>query len=214
MNIFKKLKGFCLNLSYNINDERMKNLTLSIQREYFEEIINGTKTKEYRQIKPTVKHWYLDANDEIKKYDTITLYTGQFKGKRPGIVIECKGATIQSTKKYITYELGEILEKLNFENLKPYKPTVLKESSNSKKSSNHKKSSSTYQSIHSPEKHAELDKILAIKQAKMRVEQDVKNEKLNGFLKKAKLEKQEKEKQEKQEKAKLKKELKQQALGK
>ena len=49
----------------------MRNLTLSIQREYFEEILNGTKTKEYREIKPTNKSWYLDANNEVKEYDNV-----------------------------------------------------------------------------------------------------------------------------------------------
>ena len=132
----------------------MKNLTLSIQRGFFEEILDGTKKKEFREVKPTNVKQYLkvDENNEPifatdkdltllpVEYDTLTLYTGQYKGKRPGIVVEVKKAKAEAhpsmvytykgekyVKTFIEYHLGEIIEKLNFENLTPYNPPKFEE---------------------------------------------------------------------------------------
>lgn len=89
----------------------MKVLTLSIKQKYFDEILAGTKTHEYREIKPTnAKKYitYLCGGKEYKvdeelleegdvelnpiKYDAIKLLTGAYSGKRPYIIIEVKNA--------------------------------------------------------------------------------------------------------------------------
>ena len=86
-------------------------LTLSIKQKYFDEILAGTKTHEYREIRPTnAKKYitYLCGGKEYKvdeelpeegdvelnpiKYDAIKLLTGAYSGKRPYIIIEVKKA--------------------------------------------------------------------------------------------------------------------------
>lgn len=93
----------------------MKVLTLSIKQKYFDEILAGKKTHEYREIRPTNAKKYIryelngklyeDADDmpseeeepgEVTlapvKYDAIKLLTGAYSGKRPYIIIEVKNA--------------------------------------------------------------------------------------------------------------------------
>jgi hypothetical protein len=89
----------------------MEILTLSIKQKYFDEILAGTKTHEYREIRPTnAKKYitYLCGGKEYKvdeelpeegdvelnpiKYDAIKLLTGAYSGKRPYIIIEVKKA--------------------------------------------------------------------------------------------------------------------------
>lgn len=127
----------------------MNILTLSIKQKFFDEILAGTKTHEYRDIRPTNakkyiiylcngKEYKVDDEDlpeegEIKlkpiKYDAIKLLTGEYKGKRPYIIIEVKDAEAvilsddegndiiyeYNGEEYLAaqmdYTLGEILEK-------------------------------------------------------------------------------------------------------
>lgn len=93
----------------------MKTLTLSIKRKYFDEILAGTKTHEYREVRPsnTKKYVHLlcegkyfedddpafestnpDSPVEIvaKPYDAIRFYTGAYSGKRPSMLVEVKNA--------------------------------------------------------------------------------------------------------------------------
>ncbi len=96
-----------------------RNLTLSIMQEYFNEILAGTKNTEYREIKSTTVNKYLskdaDGNYSVIAYDTVTFYTGPYQGKRKGIVVEWKGAQVTSRGKILEIYLGNILEKLNFD---------------------------------------------------------------------------------------------------
>ena len=93
----------------------MNILTLSLKRKYFDEILAGTKTHEYRDVRPsnTKKYVHLlcegkfyedddpafddvsfDSPVEIvaKKYDAIKFYTGAYSGKRPYMLVEVKEA--------------------------------------------------------------------------------------------------------------------------
>ncbi len=93
----------------------MNILTLSLKRKYFDEILAGKKTHEYREVRPsnTKKYVHLlcegkfyedddpafdetnpDSSVEIvaKKYDAIRFYTGAYSGKRPYILVEVKEA--------------------------------------------------------------------------------------------------------------------------
>lgn len=118
----------------------MKNLTLSIKQIYFDQILSGEKKIESRDIRPNNVHKYcqLDKDGyvvEIEgiiqpiKYDTITLYTGAYSGKRPKLVVEVDDAEIflledengeliileEHGEEYypaiIEYHLGKILER-------------------------------------------------------------------------------------------------------
>ena len=92
----------------------MKILTLSIKREWFDKILSGEKTHEYREIRPTVQQRYIFyrnngkdykpsefdqiPNDESPievlpiKYDAIKFLTGAYSGKRPWMLVEVKDA--------------------------------------------------------------------------------------------------------------------------
>lgn len=126
----------------------MNVLTLSIKQKYFDEILAGKKTHEYREIRPTNAKKYItyfcngkeyqvdeelpeEGDIELRpiKYDAIKLLTGEYKGKRPYIIIEAKSAEVSiltddegndivyehQGEEYlaaqIDYTLGKILEK-------------------------------------------------------------------------------------------------------
>lgn len=95
--------------------EKMRILTLSLKRKYFDEILAGEKTHEYREVRPvsTKKYVHLlcegkfyddddpafdetDPNSPVeivaKKYDAIRFYTGAYSGKRPWMLVEVKEA--------------------------------------------------------------------------------------------------------------------------
>lgn len=126
----------------------MEILTLSIKQKYFDEILAGKKTHEYREIRPTNAKKYITylcggkeykADEELPeegevelkpiKYDTIKLLTGEYKGKRPYMIVEVKGAEVvlltdengndiiyeYKGEEYIAaqidYTLGKVIEK-------------------------------------------------------------------------------------------------------
>lgn len=89
----------------------MNVLTLSIKQKYFDEILAGKKTHEYREIRPTNAKKYItylcdgkeyQTDEELPeegeitlnpiKYDAIKFLTGEYKGKRPYAIVEVKGA--------------------------------------------------------------------------------------------------------------------------
>ena len=92
----------------------MKVLTLSIKREWFDKILSGEKTHEYREVNPRsggkyiyyrnngrdyeVKDLSLIPDDDspievvVKHYDAIKFLTGAYSGKRPWALVEVKDA--------------------------------------------------------------------------------------------------------------------------
>lgn len=119
----------------------MRILTLSIKQNFFDEILAGTKTQEFREIRPSSQAKYCEVDEEgycvendgiivPRKYDAIKFLTGAYnKGPRPYIIVEVKDANVelfvdendefieleQNGEKYlaarIVYDLGEIIEK-------------------------------------------------------------------------------------------------------
>lgn len=123
-------------------------LTLSIKQKYFDDILEGKKTHECREIRPTNAKKYITyrcdgkeykADEELPeegeieltpiKYDAIKFLTGEYKGKRPYILVEVKNEEVSiltddednditytyQNEEYlaaqIDYTLGNILEK-------------------------------------------------------------------------------------------------------
>ena len=94
----------------------MKILTLNLKRQYFNEILAGTKTHEYRDLFPEHTDKFIryilngkeykvneipseeDEPGEITpvpiKYDAIKFLTGAYKGTRPYIIVEVLSANI------------------------------------------------------------------------------------------------------------------------
>lgn len=96
----------------------MKVLTLSIKQKYFDEILSGEKTQEFREIRPNNSQKYViyelngkeysnpdllpseneeqgELNLKPVKYDAIKFLTGEYKGKRPFAIVEVKDANIE-----------------------------------------------------------------------------------------------------------------------
>lgn len=94
----------------------MKILTLSIKQKFFDEILAGKKTQEFREIRPTNSSKYIryilngkeyksvdDMPDSEEgdfdvapiQYDAIKFLTGEYKGKRPYAIVEIKNAEMQ-----------------------------------------------------------------------------------------------------------------------
>lgn len=108
-----------------------KELFLILKKEWFLEILNGTKKEEYRDF----TEFYIsrlgvfDDDGELidtQKFDTVKFQLGYAKNA-PVMILECKEVLIEvdeGVDDFITTEncnfvivLGEILEKINCENL-------------------------------------------------------------------------------------------------
>lgn len=90
----------------------MKVLTLNIKKIYFDEIISGTKTIEYRELKQTTlnKYTYLDESDGkryLRRYDALRLFVGYNKDRESALV-QVKDITYNEG--IVEYHLGMILE--------------------------------------------------------------------------------------------------------
>ena len=81
----------------------MKILTLQIKRPYLEDILSGTKTKEYREIRPKNADKYIIQNPDAEyedqwlqpvKYDAIKFLNG-YATDRPEVVIEITNSEIE-----------------------------------------------------------------------------------------------------------------------
>lgn len=127
-------------LNYRLNITIMEILTLSIKQKFFDEILAGIKKQEFREIRPNSQSKYCELDEEgyvkevegvllPRKYDAIKFLTGEYKGKRPFIIVEVKDAKIElfedenhelvtytyQGEEYIAaqvvYDLGEVLER-------------------------------------------------------------------------------------------------------
>lgn len=90
----------------------LKVLTLIIKKVFFDEIMSGEKTIEYRQLKQTTlnKYTYLDAADDkryLRRYDLLRLYVGYSKDRESALV-EVTDTTYNDG--IVEYHLGRILE--------------------------------------------------------------------------------------------------------
>ena len=113
----------------------MKTLTLNLKQVYFDEILAGTKTHEYRDIFPSNQKRFIryilngkeytsleempseeEEPGEVDvvpvKYDCIKCLTGAYNGKRPYIIVEVVDAEVV----FLTDEEGKDLILVDEEN--------------------------------------------------------------------------------------------------
>lgn len=93
----------------------LKVLMLNIKKVYFDEIINGTKKIEYRELKQTTlnKYTYLDESDGkryLRRYDALRLYVGYHKDRESALV---QVTDITYNEGVVEYHLGLMLEVVN-----------------------------------------------------------------------------------------------------
>lgn len=86
-------------------------LNLTIYKEYFEAILGGWKTKEFRGNTPYYRSRIRDSH-RVVKHDTVKFTNGYGKN-RPYMIVELKDVT--ETKELFTLYLGKILEKGNID---------------------------------------------------------------------------------------------------
>ena len=87
----------------------MKILHLNLYRKYFDAILKGEKTIEYRDITP-----YWSRRLEGRHYDVIQFRNG-YRKDAPEMIVEFKGmgtVTFQTTPTY-AIQLGKVLESKN-----------------------------------------------------------------------------------------------------
>lgn len=92
----------------------LKILTLNIKKVYFDEIINGTKKIEYREIKQSTinKYTYVDESDGkryLRRYDALRLFVGYHKDRENALV---KVVDTTCFNGIVEYHLGVVLEHL------------------------------------------------------------------------------------------------------
>lgn len=95
----------------------LKILTLNIKDVYFKQIMDGSKTIEYRDLKQTTlnKYTYVDEADGkryLRRYDAIRFYVGYHKD-RDSALVQVVDTTYNSSTGEVEYHLGHILEKLS-----------------------------------------------------------------------------------------------------
>ena len=90
----------------------LKVLTLIIEKKYFEQIVKGEKTKEYRELKQSTlnKYTYIDEADGkryLRRYDVLRLYVG-YHTDRDSAIVQVLNTTYASG--IVTFHLGKVLE--------------------------------------------------------------------------------------------------------
>lgn len=95
-----------------LDTKGMKVLTLNIKKIYFDEIMKGEKTIEYRELKQTTinKYTYIDDADNkryLRRYDALRLLVGYSKNRESAIV-EVVDTTYNEG--VVEYHLGRVLE--------------------------------------------------------------------------------------------------------
>ena len=90
----------------------LKVLTLVIKKMYFEQIVSGEKTEEYRELKQNTlnKYTYLDETDGkryLKRYDALRLCVG-YHSDRDCAVVQVVDTTDNGG--IVKFSLGKVLE--------------------------------------------------------------------------------------------------------
>ena len=95
-----------------LNLSGLKVLTLTIEKECFEEIVKGEKTEEHRELKQKAlnKYTYIDEADGkryLRRFDALRLCVG-YHSDRDSAVVQVLDTTYKDG--IITYHLGKVLE--------------------------------------------------------------------------------------------------------
>lgn len=92
----------------------LKVLTLNIKKVFFEEIMKGEKTEEYRELKQTTinRFTYIDESDgkrHLKWYDVIRFYVGYHRDRESALV-QIKDINYDKDSNAVIFSIGNILE--------------------------------------------------------------------------------------------------------
>ncbi len=87
-----------------------KVLQLTLFKQWFDEILAGTKKIEYREVKPFWKKRLFTSEGKVKEYDEI-LFTNGYGNNRPRMRVQFLGVREVNNKYEIL--LGNVIESLN-----------------------------------------------------------------------------------------------------
>ena len=101
-----------------LNLSGLKVLTLIIEKKYFEQIVKGEKTEEYRELKQSTlnKYTYIDEADGkryLRRYDVLRLYVG-YHSDRDSAIVQVLNTTYGNGT--VTFHLGKVLEVIRGKN--------------------------------------------------------------------------------------------------
>lgn len=82
----------------------MNRLHLSLYKKWFDEILNGTKKTEYRELKPYYERLLCKQYEEVK-------FVNGYGKERPFVVL--KISSITRSSKFFEIHLGEIIDSGN-----------------------------------------------------------------------------------------------------
>ncbi|MGV8142243.1 MAG: ASCH domain-containing protein [Candidatus Pacearchaeota archaeon] len=85
-------------------------LHLTLFKQWFDEILAGTKKIEYREVKPFWKKRLFTPEGNVRKYDEV-IFTNGYGTKRPRMRVEFIGVREANNKYEIL--LGKVTETLN-----------------------------------------------------------------------------------------------------
>lgn len=93
----------------------LKVLTLNIKDVFYKEVLDGSKTIEYRELKQTTlnKYTYIDQADGkryLRRYDAIRFYVGYHKD-RDSALVQITDTVYNTSSGNVEFHLGHILEK-------------------------------------------------------------------------------------------------------
>jgi hypothetical protein len=85
----------------------MTGLRLTLNRHWFDQIVSGKKTVEYREIKP---YWTarLEWGGRVRRFNRIEFRNGYHAGART-VTVECLGITKNLQSGFYEIRLGRIL---------------------------------------------------------------------------------------------------------
>ena len=110
----QKLEKHLVKKESAFNESGLKVLSLSIKQKYLDEIVSGTKTIEYRELRQTNmnKYTYIDDADGkryLRRYDALRLSVGRGKYSNSALV-EVKNITYNADESMVEFHLGRVLE--------------------------------------------------------------------------------------------------------
>ena len=100
----------------DIDTSSFKILALNIKEVYFNEILKGHKTQEFRKIKPSTinKYTYIDSSDGkrwLKRYDAVRFNVTGHDRNRSNALIEITNTEFDKDTDTVIYSLGRVIEK-------------------------------------------------------------------------------------------------------
>ena len=114
LQVIEKIEGQERIQKGNVDTTGWKILTLNIKQVYFNQILHGEKTIEYRDLKPSTMNRYTwveaeTGNRYLRKFDALRLCVGRTAWSDQ-MLVEVVDTTFDSDAKRVEYHLGKVVQ--------------------------------------------------------------------------------------------------------